>query len=284
MAVSRPPNPAMPYREDCWSEGETSALVDAWGDRYIELNRGNLRQKHWQEVADAVNCRPGAGRRPARTDVQCKNRIDTLKKKYKAEMSRVGTGMESQWPFFYRLQSLIGSSPPTAGGKKPPASPPFALPLPFHRKSSPLPAATAVRSAERKEKRPAANAFPVDNPFLRRAAAAAAAAAEDNDDEDEVGSGSPSRSSSRSGRVWKKGREGEGSGIRELARAITRFTEIYERVEGAKQRQMMELEKQRMEFAKSLEFQKMQLIVDTQVQLAKIKRAKRSDTGERLVL
>ncbi|WOL17480.1 trihelix transcription factor ASIL2-like [Canna indica] len=113
-------------------------------------------------------------------------------------MSWVGASKESQWPFFYRLQSLIGSSPPTVGGKKPPASPPFALPLPFHRKSSPLLVATAVHLAERQEKRSTTNAFLIDNPFLRRAAAAAAAAIEDNDDEDEVGSGYPSRSSSRS--------------------------------------------------------------------------------------
>ncbi|RWW03866.1 hypothetical protein GW17_00032940 [Ensete ventricosum] len=282
-ASTRPPNPALPYREDCWSEGETSALVDAWGDRYVELNRGNLRQKQWQEVADAVNSRSGAGRRPPRTDVQCKNRIDTLKKKYKVEKARIAGGGESQWPFFARLEGLVGSAPPPAA-KKPSASPPLALPLPSHRKGSALPAALAVRPAEPREKRPAAAAssFPMDNPFFRRAAAAAAAAAEDDEDEDEdeedEGSASLSRSSSRSGKKPKRGREGEGHGIRELARAIMSFAEIYERVEESKQRQMMELEKQRMEFAKALEFQKMQIIVDLQVQLAKIKRAKRSDT------
>ncbi|KAG6537626.1 hypothetical protein ZIOFF_002721 [Zingiber officinale] len=267
----KPPNPALPYREDCWSEGETSVLADAWGDRYLELNRGNLRQKHWQEVADAVNSRPSASRRPARTDVQCKNRIDTLKKKYKVEKARIAYGGESQWPFFFRLDVLIGSSPPAT---KTPSSPPLALPLPFHRKGTLLPTATAVRPAEPKGKRPAATVLAVDNPILRRAVAAAEAAAEDIKDEDDVGSESLSRSSSRSGRSWKKGNE-----IRELARAISRFAEIYERLEGSKQRQMLELEKQRMEFTKALEFQKMQLIVDTQVQIAKIKRAKRSGAG-----
>ncbi|WOK94915.1 trihelix transcription factor ASIL2-like [Canna indica] len=71
-------------------------------------------------------------------------------------------------------------------------------PLPFHHKSSPLPTAIVVHSAEQKEKRPTANVFSVDNSFLRRATAAVATAAEDNDDEDDVESGSPSRSSSRS--------------------------------------------------------------------------------------
>ncbi|XP_065023980.1 trihelix transcription factor ENAP1-like [Musa acuminata AAA Group] len=285
-APSRPPNPALPYREDCWSEGETSELVDAWGDRYLELNRGNLRQKHWQEVADAVNSRRGAsGRRPPRTDVQCKNRIDTLKKKYKIEKSRIVTGgglaaAASQWPFFSRLDTLIGSSAAAAAplAKKPSRSPPLAVPLPYHRKGFPLPvaAAAAVRPLDLREKRPAATAFSVDDSIFRRAAAAAAAAEEDDDDED-ADMGSPSGSSSRSARGWRRAREKEGDGIRELARAIERFAEMYERVEGAKQRQMMELEKKRMEFSKELEFQRMQIFVDSQVQLAKIKRAKRSD-------
>ncbi|URD72830.1 hypothetical protein MUK42_08311 [Musa troglodytarum] len=191
----------MPYREDCWSEGETSALVDAWGDRYIELNRGNLRQKDWQEVADSVNSRRGAGRRPPRTDIQCKNRIDTLKKKYKVEKARITSGgAESQWPFFSRLDALVGS-----------ASAPAA-------KGTPLPAAAAVRSAEPREKRQAASEFPVDNPFFRRAAAAAAAAAEDDDDEEEEeveGSDSLSRSSSKLGRGLKRGRDlREGGGVK----------------------------------------------------------------------
>ncbi|XP_038987547.1 trihelix transcription factor ASIL2-like [Phoenix dactylifera] len=277
-ALSRPPNPALPYREDCWSEGETSALVEAWGDRYLELNRGNLRQKHWQEVADAVNsrCSASASRRPPRTDVQCKNRIDTLKKKYKIEKARIASdgAATSQWAFYDRLDALIGSSVPA---KKP--SPPLALPLPYHRKGSPLPAATAAAAAAAAsrpaEKRPVA-ALAVDDPsFFRRAAAAAAA--ESADDEEEEDSGSSARSSSRSGRGSRGAREGKGDGIRQLARAITRFAEIYERVERAKQRQMMELEKQRMEFAKGLEFQRMQSFVDSQVQLEKIKRAKRAD-------
>ncbi|MEI4856007.1 hypothetical protein, partial [Klebsiella pneumoniae] len=36
-------------REDCWSEGATAVLIDAWGERYLELSRGNLKQKHWKE-------------------------------------------------------------------------------------------------------------------------------------------------------------------------------------------------------------------------------------------
>lgn len=126
----------------------------------------------------------------------------------------------------------------------------------------------------------------MDDSYFRRnfsafaAAAAAAAEAEDADSDDSDGSRSSSASGSR-----KRGREREKKmesdrdsefGYRELAQAIERFGEIYERVEAAKQRQMVELEKQRMQFAKDLEYQRMQLFMETQVQLEKIKRAKRS--------
>ncbi|KAJ4975471.1 hypothetical protein NE237_000577 [Protea cynaroides] len=269
---SRPSHNTLPFREDCWSEDATFTLVEAWGDRYIELNRGNLRQKHWQEVADAVNANHGVNKKARRTDVQCKNRIDTLKKKYKIEKARIlasdGT-LTSKWPFYYRLDGLIGS---TLSAKK--TSPPLALPLPYRKIPPSLPHASAVSLPTRsgKEKRPSPA---VGDSFFRRNFSAAAAAAADDD----VDSGSSSRSSTDS--RW---RDAEINGFCQLAQAITRFGEIYERVEGTKQRQMIELEKQRMQFAKDLEFQRMQLFMDTQVQVEKIKRAKRAAASGETIL
>ncbi|KAM0944639.1 putative transcription factor Trihelix family [Dioscorea sansibarensis] len=287
----KPPNPALPYREDCWSEGETSVLVDAWGDRYLELSRGNLRQKHWQEVADAVNSRPAGAHRPARTDVQCKNRIDTLKKKYKVEKARIldsAGGLTSQWQFYSRLDALIGSSmTPNSASKKPsPPSPPLplALPLPYRRKGSPLalplPAAAAVTPMPTSKRHTPAPP-PVDETFRRRYSAAAAAAAAAATDANSGSSSRSSRSSrERPAKRWRRAREDVGDGIRDLARSIMRFGDIYERVEAAKLRQMMELERQRMEFAKSLEFQRMQIFVDSQIKLEKVRRSsRRSDAG-----
>ncbi|KAJ6690141.1 hypothetical protein OIU85_006422 [Salix viminalis] len=61
----------------------------------------------------------------------------------------------------------------------------------------------------------------------------------------------------------------DGAACRELARAILKFGEIYERIESSKQQQMMELEKQRMEFTKEVEFERMNLFVDAQLELKK---------------
>lgn len=293
-APPQPPNPAMPYREDCWSEGATSTLIDTWGDRFLELNRGNLRQQDWKVVADAVNSRRTVVRRPPRTDVQCKNRVDTLKKKYKAEKARVvnsGGTLRTRWSFYERLDALIG--PPVSSSKKPSAQPPLALPLPPRKGSPLLPAAAAARpssAAGEKRRLPAPQA--ADSPiFLQSKAAAAAAAA--RKDEEPADSGGSSRSGidrfvrgeKTRGENLAAGGGGGGSSaddteaVRELAQAILQFGEVYERVETEKQRRMVELERQRMEFGKGLEFQRIQMFVDSMLQLEKIKRTKRDISG-----
>ncbi|THG16276.1 hypothetical protein TEA_023833 [Camellia sinensis var. sinensis] len=271
-ATTQPPS-SMPVREDCWSNDATYTLVEAWGDRYLDLNRGNLRQKHWQDVADAVNAVHGHVKKARRTDVQCKNRIDTLKKRYKIEKARVSDsnsgGYTSQWPFFSRLDSLIGSS------YKP--SPAAAT----HRKTPPaLPPSPSLVPVGPRSKRPAAIMPPavVDDSFFRRnfsAIAAAAAAAAEAESEK-----SRSRSSGGGTRRRDGGRNGT-EGYRQLAEAIERLGEIYERVEESKQRQMIKLEKQRMQFAKDLEIQRMKLFMDSQIQIEKMKRARRtSEAGQ----
>ncbi|OEL19321.1 Trihelix transcription factor ASIL2 [Dichanthelium oligosanthes] len=299
-----PPNPNLPYREDCWSEGETAALVDAWGSRYVDLNRGSLRQPQWREVADAVNSRPGASarRRPPRTDIQCKNRVDTLKKKYKAERARGGP---SPWAFYGQLDYLVGPTLTGAGGKKP--SPPrAALPV-FRRRKSPsrspspqspppLPMALPLPNYRRGSDLPAAN-------LIHKAAAAAAAAAAESDsedgynnndyDDDDGSQQSPSRSvSSRSGggaaaapAVGSKRKMSSGSGgFGELARAIETFAEMYERMEASKQRHAEEMERQRIKFLKDLELKRMQAFVDMQLQFARAKHARKGDASSEMLM
>ncbi|KAK4347237.1 hypothetical protein RND71_033576 [Anisodus tanguticus] len=262
--VTAPSRP-LPFREDCWSEQATWTLVDAWGRRYMEMNRGNLRQKDWQQVSDSVNALHGHTNKSRRTDVQCKNRIDTLKKKYKVEKAKIvesnGT-LTSSWPFFERMDMLIGNS-----DKK--VTPVMVSPLPYRLPTTTAAAAVATPVIlSQKRQLPA-----FDDSYFRRnysavAAAAAAGGEEDyNEEEEEEDMGMSEESR-------------EEVGIRRLAKAIERFGEMYERVEGMKQRQMVELEKQRIQFAKDLEVQRMQLFMDTQVQLEKSKHTKRSGSDD----
>ncbi|KAG2723941.1 hypothetical protein I3760_02G194500 [Carya illinoinensis] len=233
-------------REDCWSEGATETLIEAWGDRYVQLNRGNLRQKDWKEVAGSVNGRQN-GLKPRKTDIQCKNRIDTLKKKYKLEKAKPSP---SKWPFFYRLDSLIGTNAVT---KKP-------TNVGFTAKSS--------------KPKPNPNPSPVVYSGVGSSDSSLGDGDdddhEDEDDEDDVGF---------DGRVARKHRMesvdlSDGAACRELARAILKFGEIYERIESSKHKQMMELERQRMEFTKDLEFQRMNMFMDAQLEIEKMKRPK----------
>ncbi|XP_026382080.1 trihelix transcription factor ASIL2-like [Papaver somniferum] len=282
----------LPIREDCWSEEASCTLVEAWGERYLELNRGNLRQQHWQLVADTVNNRHANNNNHShnkkflrRSDVQCKNRIDTLKKKYKLEKARVlssnGT-YKSNWPLYDQLDALIGNTvQPKKMMSVSPQSQPSPMGLPYyqqHRKTpQQLPAMfvhpVTLRDKQKRSPPPPAGYVPpavsrgIDESFFRRNYSAVAAAAAAVDD---VGGDSDSSRSS-----GESDRGGQVDGFGELAKAISAFADIYEKVEGARQRQMMELEKERMEFMKSLEYQRMQLFMDSQVQMEKIKRTKR---------
>ncbi|KAJ7968708.1 Trihelix transcription factor [Quillaja saponaria] len=267
----------LPVREDCWSEEATSTLVGAWGRRYLDLNRGNLRQKDWQDVADAVNVLHGHTKKTHRTDVQCKNRIDTIKKKYKIEKARISSSngiLTSSWSFFERLDALIGSS---YSAKNSTPSPPVALPLTYRKNLTPATAVSATAVALPHKRSIAAT---MDDGYFRRnysavAAAAAAAAAEADEDEDDEEEGEEDEEEEERVSDVEEGERGK-EGMGRLAKAVARFGEVYERVEAEKLRQMVDLEKQRMQFAKDLEVQRMQMFMETQVQMERIKRGKRS--------
>ena len=71
----------------------------------------------------------------------------------------------------------------------------------------------------------------------------------------------------------------EESAYKELARAILRFGEIYERIESLKQQQMMELENHNMEFTKELECQRFNMFMEAQLELEKMKRSAKQTPG-----
>lgn len=243
-------------REDCWSEGATNTLIDSWGERYLNLNRGNLKQKHWREVSDAVNARSG-GHKLRKTDVQCKNRLDTLKKKYKLEKARISTSAltgPSKWSFYAKLDNLIGPSRskhlalkhfhPHPHLQLQPQPQPLPPPLP-----PPLPS-----------KRPDGGFNSLSSGSL------------------DATESLPSDGPNEKGKRARRSSSSSESPMRELAQAIMKFGEVYERIEKEKQQQMMELEKHRMEFTRDLEVQRMQLFMQTQIEVAKMEHATHGGT------
>ncbi|GFP79218.1 trihelix transcription factor asil2, partial [Phtheirospermum japonicum] len=257
-------------REDCWSEGATAVLIAAWGERYLELSRGNLKQKHWKDVADIVSSRGDYTKTP-KTDIQCKNRIDTVKKKYKVEKAKIAAGAgPSKWRFFDRLDELIG---PTAKLNSSAADANNSNHN-YHKVPMGIPVGGAIRSSSKpSRKRP-----PVDS-----------------DDESEPENSADSSDGlpplpqthktaprmipiRRREMMSKKKSDKEGNwgnSMRELTRAVLRFGEAYEQAETAKLQQLVEMEKQRMKFAKDLELQRMQYFMKTQLELSQLKKNNR---------
>ncbi|PKU73007.1 trihelix transcription factor ASIL2 [Dendrobium catenatum] len=272
-------------REDCWSEDASEALVEAWGDRFLHLSRGNLRQKDWKDVADTVNARQDAVGNPRKTSGQCKNRIDTLKKKYKLEKSKPG---RSTWPFFSRLDFLIGPSP-----EKPSLSIKVKQRNPNSSSATPPPPSLVLSSWGSSRVR---TNLPDATQSSREVSGVGYGdfdGGEDMDRIDEEGKVplfeslaiKKRRTSWRRSDVFSAGDDGGGGGdhgdFRELVRAIEKIGEIYERVERSKLQQTIELEKQRMEFEKDIEIQRMKVFMETQLELHRMKRHKdNSDSGK----
>ncbi|PIN00397.1 hypothetical protein CDL12_27097 [Handroanthus impetiginosus] len=91
-----------------WTEHETFILLDAWGERFLKQGRKSLRSEEWQEVAEKVSQES----KIERTDTQCRNRLDTLKKKYKKEKMKSGdNGNSSKWIYFNKMEALLSSIP-----------------------------------------------------------------------------------------------------------------------------------------------------------------------------
>ncbi|KAL4312245.1 hypothetical protein GQ457_01G052470 [Hibiscus cannabinus] len=93
----------------CWSHDETVALIDAYHDKWYTLRRGNLKAIHWQEVADAVTQRcPMAT--PPKTAVQCRHKMEKLRKRYRTEIQRARSmpvsRFVSSWVHFKRMDSM----------------------------------------------------------------------------------------------------------------------------------------------------------------------------------
>lgn len=72
----------------CWTNDETVALIEAYRDKWYSLRRGNLRAPHWQEVADCVKVKGGSDL--PKTSIQCRHKMEKLRKRYRNEVQRIG--------------------------------------------------------------------------------------------------------------------------------------------------------------------------------------------------
>ncbi|TYH48657.1 hypothetical protein ES332_D10G082700v1 [Gossypium tomentosum] len=218
-----------------WTEHETLVLLDAWGDCFLQCGRKSLRTEEWQEVAEKVS----EISKIERTETQCRNRLDTLKKKYKKEkamLTEIG-GTTSKWVYFKKMDMLM-STPPQQGrlscgfdsGKYV-----FMNPRVYLNRANGL---DEMRDS------------PANSEFA--------------DSEEDVSDGLPPKKR-RFGR-----QSGEDSSVKLLADSIQKFSDIYEKIENSKRQQMLELEKMRMDFHRELEMQKRQIMERAQAEIAEL--------------
>ncbi|KAI3898427.1 hypothetical protein MKW92_027924 [Papaver armeniacum] len=90
-------------KRDEWSEGAVSCLLDAYETKWILRNRAKLKGHDWEDVARHVSSRANSTKAP-KTQTQCKNKIESMKKRYRSESS---SNDPSSWPLFQRLDLLL---------------------------------------------------------------------------------------------------------------------------------------------------------------------------------
>lgn len=223
-----------------WTERETFVLLDAWGERFLQRGKKSLRSEEWQEVAEKVS----EVSKIDRTDTQCRNRLDTLKKKYKKEKLNSNVSGTSKWVYFRKMDLLL-SSPNQQPGLS------CGLDSGEYVFMNPRVYLNCANGLDEMR----------DSPGNSES--------EDGDDSD----GLPPKKR-------KSGRDNEddgGSSFRLLADTIQKFGEIYEKIEDSKRQQMVELEKMRMDFQRDLELQRRQIMERAQAEIAKIRQGEEEE-------
>lgn len=111
-----------PSAQQRWSEREIVHLIEAYQEKWYQLKRGQLKARHWEEVANNVFLRCG-GTEPSKSSVQCRHKMEKLRKKYREDKQleeQRGRGA-SNWAYFERLdvmeRGLASSSKPVYAGR-----------------------------------------------------------------------------------------------------------------------------------------------------------------------
>ncbi|KAL6601415.1 hypothetical protein ACP70R_044635 [Stipagrostis hirtigluma subsp. patula] len=115
---------APPQKRDEWSESGIVRLLEAYEAKWLLRNRAKLKWSDWVDIASevSVHCaddasaagKPagaGVAGSSAKTPNQCKNKVESMKKRYRAESAaaaRAGPAAAGpSWRFFARMDGLL---------------------------------------------------------------------------------------------------------------------------------------------------------------------------------
>ncbi|CAN8268094.1 unnamed protein product [Cochlearia groenlandica] len=100
-------------KRDEWSEGAVSSLLEAYESKWVLRNRAKLKGQDWEDVAKQVSLRAAVSSHVAttkspKTQTQCKNKIESMKKRYRSESASSSPhDVSSSWPLYTRLDRLL---------------------------------------------------------------------------------------------------------------------------------------------------------------------------------
>ncbi|ONK63567.1 uncharacterized protein A4U43_C07F16590 [Asparagus officinalis] len=107
-ASAAPLPPRLNPKRDEWSEGAVTCLLEAYEAKWVLRNRAKLKGQDWEDVARQVSARAESGSsRSTKTATQCKNKVESMKKRYRNEVAAAGRGSGSRWPLFSKLDGLV---------------------------------------------------------------------------------------------------------------------------------------------------------------------------------
>ncbi|KAF8759281.1 hypothetical protein HU200_010318 [Digitaria exilis] len=115
---------APPQKRDEWTESGIVRLLEAYEAKWLLRNRAKLKWSDWVDIAREVSAHcaddaasagkpppAGGGGNSAKTPNQCKNKIESMKKRYRAEsaaVARAGPAAAGpSWRFFARMDGLL---------------------------------------------------------------------------------------------------------------------------------------------------------------------------------
>lgn len=85
-----------------WVHEQILGLLDLYQDKWVSLDGGNFKWKHWAMIAEDLNNKFET----SFSDAQCKNKWDALKKTYLKEKARAGSET-STWEFYDRFKEVL---------------------------------------------------------------------------------------------------------------------------------------------------------------------------------
>ncbi|PQM40792.1 uncharacterized protein Pyn_12245 [Prunus yedoensis var. nudiflora] len=116
MAAAPQPKPRK-FPPPCWTNDEAQALISIYKDTWSALGRSNLRASDWETVAAALASRcPLVS--PPKTAIQCRHKMEKLRKRYRNEKQRGSTHpgrFLSTWDLFRPMFDLECEAPALFG-------------------------------------------------------------------------------------------------------------------------------------------------------------------------